>query len=86
MDEALRTLEEEGFAWDALQEGVRRVRAAVQPNTWKAFLLFEFFEMSAKEIGGKLGMTPAAVNQAVYRVRHLFQQALHREVREGQAP
>jgi RNA polymerase sigma-70 factor (ECF subfamily) len=76
LDEALQVLEEEGFAWEGLQEAVRGVRAAVQPGTWKAFLLFEFFDLTAKEIGPRLGLTPAAVNQAVYRVRQLLQQAL----------
>src|SRR5579884_664762 len=64
-DESLRALEEEGFAGDGLQDAVRRVRAAVRPSTWKAFLLFEFFELPSREIGPHLGMTPAAVNQAV---------------------
>jgi DNA-directed RNA polymerase specialized sigma24 family protein len=76
MDRALQALEEEGFGWDALQEAVWRVRAAVQPTTWKAFLLFEFFDLPAKEIGPRLALTPAAVSQAVYRVRQLLQQAL----------
>src|SRR5262249_40104262 len=43
VDQALHALEEEGFGWDGLQEAAWRVRAAVQPTTWKAFLLFEFF-------------------------------------------
>jgi RNA polymerase sigma-70 factor (ECF subfamily) len=76
LEEALRLWEEEGCARDGLQEAVLHVRARVQPPTWKAFLLFEFFEMSAKEIAPNLGLTPAAVNQAVHRVRHLLRQAL----------
>jgi RNA polymerase sigma factor (sigma-70 family) len=76
LDDALRLWEEEGCAGDGLHEAVLHVRARVQPATWKAFLLFEFFEMRAKEIAPHLGLTPAAVNQAVHRVRHLLQQAL----------
>jgi RNA polymerase sigma-70 factor (ECF subfamily) len=76
VEEAIRTLEEEGFAPEDLQVAVRNVRSAVRPTTWKAFLLFEFFEMTAKEIGPRLGLSPAAVNQAVYRVRQLLQQEL----------
>jgi RNA polymerase sigma-70 factor (ECF subfamily) len=76
VDEALLALEEEGFVAEDLQAAVRQVRASVQPATWKAFLLFECFEMTAKEIGPRLGLSPAAVNQAVYRVRQLLPQAL----------
>jgi RNA polymerase sigma-70 factor (ECF subfamily) len=76
VDEALLALEEEGFEREDLQSAVCRVRAAVRPATWKAFLLFEFFEMTAKEIGPRLGLSPAAVNQAVYRVRQLLQREL----------
>jgi RNA polymerase sigma-70 factor (ECF subfamily) len=82
VDEALRALEDEGFEREDLQSAVCRVRAAVRPATWKAFLLFEFFEMTAKEIGPRLGLSPAAVNQAVYRVRQLLQ----RELRGKTAP
>jgi RNA polymerase sigma-70 factor (ECF subfamily) len=74
--QALRELEEEGFTTEELQVAVRRVRDAVQPTTWKAFLLFEFFELTAKEIAPQFGLTPAAVNQAVYRVRQSLKRAL----------
>jgi RNA polymerase sigma-70 factor (ECF subfamily) len=83
---ALRVLEEEGFAWDRLQEAVRKVRAGVQPATWKAFLLFELFDRPAKEIAPRLGMTPSAVNQAVYRVCQLFRQALGSEGKGSRTP
>jgi RNA polymerase sigma-70 factor (ECF subfamily) len=76
LEQAVRLLDDEGFAWHGLQAAVRRVRARVRPETWTAFLLFEFFDLTAKEIGPRLGMRPTAVNQAVYRVRHLLQQAL----------
>jgi RNA polymerase sigma-70 factor (ECF subfamily) len=76
VEEALQALEDEGFAPEDLQGAVRNVRSAVQPTTWKAFLLFEFFEMTAKEISPRLGLSPAAVNQAVYRVRQLLQREL----------
>src|SRR5262249_12840328 len=74
-EEALRVWEEEGFALEGLQEAVLQVRVRVQPATWRAFLLFEFLGMSAKEIGPRLGMKPLAVNQAVYRVRQLLKRA-----------
>jgi RNA polymerase sigma factor (sigma-70 family) len=76
VDEALCALEEEGFAREELQAAARRARDTVQPATWKAFLLFEFFELTAKEIAPRLHLTPAAVNQAVYRVRQLLQREL----------
>src|SRR5262249_20493215 len=50
VQDALCRLEEEGFSEETLQHTIRNVRARVQPATWKAFLLFEFFEMKAKEI------------------------------------
>jgi RNA polymerase sigma-70 factor (ECF subfamily) len=76
VEETLRDLEEEGFSPPWLQEAVLRVRGRVQPQTWKAFLLFEFLELSAKEVAPRLGMTPTAVNQAVFRVRRLLQAEL----------
>lgn len=84
IEEALRALEEEGFAPEDLQGAVRNVRSAVQPATWKAFLLFEFFEMTAKEISPRLGLSPAAVNQAVYRVRQLLQNELRASAAVGE--
>jgi DNA-directed RNA polymerase specialized sigma24 family protein len=75
LDDAVRGLEEEGFEHEKLRETVVHVRRRVQPATWKAFLLFEFFAMKAKDIGPRLGMTPVAVNQAVHRVRQLLQDA-----------
>jgi RNA polymerase sigma factor (sigma-70 family) len=74
LDEAVRSLDEEGFAHEDLQASVAQVRRRVQPATWKAFLLFEFFAMKAKDIGPLLGMTPVAVNQAVHRVRQLLRE------------
>jgi DNA-directed RNA polymerase specialized sigma24 family protein len=83
IEEALRALEDEGFAPEDLQGAVRNVRSAVQAATWKAFLLFEFFEMTAKEISPRLGLSPAAVNQAVYRVRQLLQNELRASAAAG---
>lgn len=71
-EKALRILEDEGFDGESLEEAVARVRERVQPSTWKAFLLFEFCDMKAKEIGPRLDMKPATVNQAVHRVRQLL--------------
>jgi RNA polymerase sigma-70 factor (ECF subfamily) len=79
LDDALQAIEEEGFDREGLQEAVLAVRARVQPVTWKAYLLFEFFDLSAKEIAARLDMKPCAVGQAVYRVRHLLQQAIPRK-------
>jgi RNA polymerase sigma-70 factor (ECF subfamily) len=76
LDAAIDDLEAEGIATGAVQNAVRNVRAAVRPATWKAFLLFEFFDMTAKEIAARLDLSPTAVNQAVYRVRQLLRQEL----------
>jgi RNA polymerase sigma-70 factor (ECF subfamily) len=73
---ALARLEDDGFAVDALQQAVSDVRARVQPATWKAFLLCEFFDLTAREAGALLGMQPVAVNQAVYRVRQMLRQCV----------
>jgi RNA polymerase sigma-70 factor (ECF subfamily) len=76
LEQALNVLEEEGFDPDGLQQAVLSVRARVQASTWKAFLLFEFFEMRAKQIAPLVGVKPAAVNQAVHRVRQLLKRAV----------
>jgi len=76
LDAALARLEDDGFDADVLQGAASAVRARVRPATWKAFLLCEFFELTAKEAGAVLGMQPVAVNQAVFRVRQLLRQCL----------
>jgi RNA polymerase sigma-70 factor (ECF subfamily) len=73
LEDGLRQLEEKGFSVEGLQAAVRSVRSRVHAKNWKAFLLFEFFEMRAKEIASLVGLSPAAVNQAVHRVRRLLQ-------------
>ena len=75
LDAALARLDEEGFVPEDLQRAVTAVRDRVQPATWKAFLLFELFELPAKDVAPLVGMKPVAVNQAVFRVRQLL---LHR--------
>lgn len=76
IDAALARLEEDGFDVDDLQRAVTAVRARVLPTTWKAFLLCEFFELTAKEAGALLGMQPVAVNQAVFRIRQMLRHCL----------
>ena len=76
LDAALTRLEEEGFDVDVLQRAVSAVRARVQPATWKAFLLCEFFELTAKEAGALLDMQPVAVHQAVFRIRQMLRKCL----------
>jgi RNA polymerase sigma factor (sigma-70 family) len=76
VEAALQALEEEGFAPDGLQQAIVQVRSRVQPTTWKVFLLFDLFDMTAKEIAARVHLKPAAVNQAVFRVRRLLRQAL----------
>lgn len=74
-DGLMRHFDDEGFANAPLEAAVREVRQRVQPRTWKAFLLFEFLELSAKEIAPLVQLSPAAVNQAVHRVRQLLETA-----------
>jgi RNA polymerase sigma-70 factor (ECF subfamily) len=76
MDAALTRLEENGFDVDDLQRAVSAVRARVQPATWKAFLVCEFFDLTAREAGALLGMQPVAVNQAVFRIRQMLRDCL----------
>src|SRR5262249_52803021 len=76
LEAALARLEEDGFDVDDLQRAASAVRARVQPATWKAFLLCEFFELSAREAGALLGMQPVAVNQAVFRIRQMLRHCL----------
>jgi RNA polymerase sigma factor (sigma-70 family) len=76
IDEALRALDEEGFAPEGFQEAVLAVRSRVHPTTWKAFLLFDLFDLTAREVAAHVSLKPAGVNQAVFRVRQLLRQAL----------
>jgi RNA polymerase sigma-70 factor (ECF subfamily) len=76
LDAALARLDENGFDVDDLQRAVSDVRARVQPTTWKAFLLCEFFELTAKEAGAVLDLQPVAVNQAVFRIRQMLRHCL----------
>src|SRR5262249_33697051 len=71
-----RELGEQGRAAQRSPHAVLRVRGRVQPQTWTAFLLFDFCGLSAKEIAPRLGMKPTAVNQAVFRVRRLLRDEL----------
>jgi RNA polymerase sigma factor (sigma-70 family) len=80
LDAAVARLEEDGFELEDLQTAVSEVRARMQPWTWKAFLLSEFFDLTGKEIGAWLGMQPVAVHQAVYRVRQSLKRRLARAV------
>jgi RNA polymerase sigma factor (sigma-70 family) len=83
VETALQALEEEGFAPEGMQQAVLQVRGRVHPTTWKVFLLFDLFDMTAKEIAARVALKPAAVNQAVFRVRRLLRQAL---ACQGEAP
>jgi RNA polymerase sigma-70 factor (ECF subfamily) len=86
LDAALARLEEQGFDVDDLQRAVSAVRARVLPTTWKAFLLCEFFELTAREAGAVLGMQPVAVNQAVYRIRQMLRHCLADAPNLGPSP
>jgi RNA polymerase sigma-70 factor (ECF subfamily) len=76
LESALARLEENGFDVEDLQRAVSAVRARVRPATWKAFLLCEFFELTAKEAGALLDMQPVAINQAVFRTRQMLRNCL----------
>jgi RNA polymerase sigma-70 factor (ECF subfamily) len=54
------------------------VRQDFQPQTWQAFLRFAMAGQSAVEIAAELGMTPAAVRQAKYRVLSRLHDELER--------
>jgi len=67
--------EDEPSEADALRDesglvhrAVHQIRGDFQPRTWQAFWRTAVDEAPAAEVGAELGMTPAAVRQAKYRV------------------
>jgi RNA polymerase sigma-70 factor (ECF subfamily) len=54
------------------------IRQDFQQQTWQAFLRFAMAGQSAVEIAEELGMTPAAVRQAKYRVLSRLHDELER--------
>jgi RNA polymerase sigma-70 factor (ECF subfamily) len=59
-----------GFNAEAslVHRAMQLVRSDFQPQTWQAFWRMVVDGRSAPEVGAELGMTPAAVRQAKYRV------------------
>jgi RNA polymerase sigma-70 factor (ECF subfamily) len=51
-----------------VHRAVQLLQGDFQPRTWQAFWRTVVDEASAAEVGAELGMTPAAVRQAKYRV------------------
>jgi RNA polymerase sigma-70 factor (ECF subfamily) len=67
-----------GFNAEAslVHRAVQLVRADFQPQTWRAFWRMAVDGATAAEVGAELGMTPAAVRQAKYRVLCRLQEEL----------
>lgn len=61
-----------------VHRAVQLIRGDFQPQTWQAFWRLTIDGASATEIGAELGMTPAAVRQAKYRVLCRLQEELDR--------
>lgn len=67
-----------GFHEDAslVHRAVQLIRADFQPQTWQAFWRMVVDGAAAADVGAELGMTPAAVRQAKYRVLCRLQEEL----------
>src|SRR5262249_51132132 len=59
-------------AREVAEEVSRRVRARVEPKTWKAFWLTAVGGKSADDVARRLDMEVAAVYRAKYRVREML--------------
>lgn len=79
VEEYLGIVERAGFNGEGLEQAVKEVRSRVTPTNWKAFLLFVFLDVSAVDIADRLGLTPGAVHQAVYRIKKLLRQSLENQ-------
>jgi RNA polymerase sigma-70 factor (ECF subfamily) len=79
-DHADSESEPSGFKSHAslVHRAVQLIRGDFQPQTWQAFWRLTIDGASATEIGAELGMTPAAVRQAKYRVLCRLQDELDR--------
>lgn len=58
---------------EILRTATEKVQLRVERNTWGAFRRMQSEEASVKQVAEDLGMTIAAVYQAVYRVKLLLQ-------------
>ncbi|MGE3243095.1 MAG: RNA polymerase sigma factor [Pirellulales bacterium] len=67
-----------GFNAEAslVHRAVQLVRSDFQPQTWQAFWRVVVDGVPAVDVGAELGMTPAAVRQAKYRVLCRLQEEL----------
>ncbi len=67
---------ERGPLQDLFQQVFATVRAEFEPATWKAFLLTTVEGRSAADVAEELGMSPAGVRQAKYKVLRRLRQEL----------
>lgn len=71
LDELASTVDE---VMDADQQrALSAVRARVEPRSWEAYLRRVAHQEPAKDVAAALGMTTAAVHEAVYRIRKQVQ-------------
>jgi RNA polymerase sigma-70 factor (ECF subfamily) len=69
---------EGAYQQELLDEASLRVRPRVQPNTWRAFYLTTFDQLSGAEVATQLGMTITSV----YKAKSNVQKLLEVEVRQ----
>jgi RNA polymerase sigma-70 factor (ECF subfamily) len=97
-EEALRRIEEmparqelarrieEAFDSELLRQAMDTVRGAVEPHTWEAFRLTAIQQLSAAEVGPRVGMPVMHVYVARQRVQRMLQREVERLQRLGDGP
>jgi RNA polymerase sigma-70 factor (ECF subfamily) len=76
-DDLTKQLEEQ-YEAELLDEASVRVRLRVEPQTWEAFRLLVYEELSGAEIAGRLEMKVGAVYVAKSRVQKMLQEEIER--------
>jgi RNA polymerase sigma-70 factor (ECF subfamily) len=82
-EDLVTTLEKE-FDRELLELAQARVQLRVTPQTWDAFRLLAFQDLSGAEVAQQLGMKVAAVFVAKNRVQKMLQEEI-RKLEEGEA-
>ncbi len=84
--EDLATRLEEEYDRELVEAAMNCVRLRVEDNTWEAFRLMTFEQLSGAEAGARLGMQPSAVFVARSRVQAMIREEVRRLESPGDGP
>lgn len=71
---------------ELVRHAIEQVQAEFEPRTWQAFWLTAIDGFQCSEVAAELGMTPAAVRNAKYKVRRRFLSVLSTPPTQGLPP